>query len=902
MNSKSTWMAGIAVLLVVLCTMFWKSFQPAYVHFSNDGPLGVVSTEQLKLPDSLFGIWQDTNWVGGWNGNFSPIPTTVFLWALGPVYFAKFYQFLSCLFLGVSMWFCLRRLNLHPAVAVIGGLAAALNGDFFSYACWGLGSLTLSVAFFVLAIGAIGDGSGKHLLVRLVLAGFAIGMSVMEGFDNGAIFSLFLSAYVVWTFVIQGEKGMAVRLSKGVGAVALVAVCAGVMASSAMLGLISTQVKGVALFDESAQSPEQKQMAEQAQWEFATQWSLPKMETVRLLIPGVYGYRMDAPNGAQYWGTVGSAHAWDDYLAQSKPNPANAPRALIRFSGAGFYAGVPVCLIALWALFRSFSSKQDAFTPVERKIVWFWALMAFLSLLLSWGRHAPFYQLFYELPYFSSIRNPIKFLHTLSFSLVFLFALGLQGMWRSYLEGKADGSATFKERVGKWWKSAGAFDRRWVIGSAIFLAACLWGALVFSGSRASTVSYLELVGFPNQPGLPADQQTAHMIFSSSVSEVFWGIFFVAATAAAIGLFVIGFFRGPQHRWGLVVIGGILVFDLMRANLPWVVHYQYQDRYATKPLYETLSTDAHEHRVSAALPLIQSQLSWGAPRLQDQQTASSLMQLVQNFVQVYGVEWKQHQFPYFNIQTLDIVQEPRASVENTQYRNAFPQNNPRLYLRMLRLTNTRYLLALDDPFLTPLNELKGDAPGEFRSIMNLGMEQAGEFVRPTESTNSPLALVEYTGVLPRAKLYSNWEIIEDPEAALNRLANLEFDPAASVIISSSVESPDPSAGDPGTVVFESYAPKHIRLKANALTRSALLLNDKFDPNWQVLVDGEPAELLKANFLMRGVLLEPGEHTVEFHFRPPASGLYITLLAIVAGGGLCGWLTLGRRRELQGQSSK
>jgi hypothetical protein len=30
-------------------------------------------------------------------------------------------------------------------------------------------------------------------------------------------------------------------------------------------------------------------------------------------------------------------------------------------------------------------------------------------------------------------------------------------------------------------------------------------------------------------------------------------------------------------------------------------------------------------------------------------------------------------------------------------------------------------------------------------------------------------------------------------------------------------------------------------------------------------------------MRGVQLEPGQHTVEFIFRPPALGLYITAAA-------------------------
>ena len=62
---------------------------------------------------------------------------------------------------------------------------------------------------------------------------------------------------------------------------------------------------------------------------------------------------------------------------------------------------------------------------------------------------------------------------------------------------------------------------------------------------------------------------------------------------------------------------------------------------------------------------------------------------------------------------------------------------------------------------------------------------------------------------------------------------------------------------------------------------LLLNDRFDPTWRVLVDGKPETLLRCNYLMRGVHLEPGAHTVEFRFQPPVRPLYVSLAAILVG---------------------
>ena len=55
------------------------------------------------------------------------------------------------------------------------------------------------------------------------------------------------------------------------------------------------------------------------------------------------------------------------------------------------------------------------------------------------------------------------------------------------------------------------------------------------------------------------------------------------------------------------------------------------------------------------------------------------------------------------------------------------------------------------------------------------------------------------------------------------------------------------------------------------------------NWRVTVDGKPAELLRCNFIMRGVYLPaPGRHTVEFSFSLPHQPLYVTLAASYGPG--------------------
>ena len=173
-----------------------------------------------------------------------------------------------------------------------------------------------------------------------------------------------------------------------------------------------------------------------------------------------------------------------------------------------------------------------------------------------------------------------------------------------------------------------------------------------------------------------------------------------------------------------------------------------------------------------------------------------------------------------------------------------------------------------------------------------------FALPTGS-DGDLALFDFTGALPRAKLYANWQVNTNDQAVLKTLSNLNFDPAQTVLVSTPQNHLPATATNEnsGTVEFKSYAPKHLVLAAQSATPSVLLLNDHFDPNWRVTVDGQPAELLRCNYLMRGVYLPAGAHTVEFQFSLLNKPLYVTLSAIGIGILLCGFLFVSERRRSQ-----
>ena len=58
---------------------------------------------------------------------------------------------------------------------------------------------------------------------------------------------------------------------------------------------------------------------------------------------------------------------------------------------------------------------------------------------------------------------------------------------------------------------------------------------------------------------------------------------------------------------------------------------------------------------------------------------------------------------------------------------------------------------------------------------------------------------------------------------------------------------------------SYQPTRVVVEADSPEPGFLVLTDTFYPGWRATVDGEPREILRANYLFRGVALDGGRHT-------------------------------------------
>ena len=892
---------GFLMLLIVLggalAALCHQGFLPHQVFWANDVPLGAMMDPSNRLPGTFAGHWATLYYIGGSVPSSSPSFTTLLQMIFPPEIYLKIYAPLTMLFLGMGAGLLFRQLGFARPVCVIGGLGAGLNMHFFSNACWGLGNWNMSAAMVFVALAVLVSPSVRPLWVKAAIAGLCVGMVVMEGFDVGAILSIYVGIFILFYFARKAVTPFK-RIPKTIGMGALVVLFALLISCSTLYTLVGTQIKGTA-------SGGQSEAEKKEHWIFLTQWSFPKLETLRLVIPGLMGYRLqdymtDTNKASAYWGRIGEDLRVDE-LESGNPETRTAAAASFgvqpeiqnvmagnnmsareqivdqlkgymqrRHTGSGDYTGVLVCLLALFGLFNSWRKLNSPYSNNERQMVWFWGIAALISLLAAWGRYAPLYQFIARLPFLSNIRNAIKYLHPLNICLIILSGFGLEALYRGYMRGAVN-------RAGSWWQKTTGFEKKWTIGTLLVLGASVVGLLILSSSKSDLVHHLEHNGFLTEQAPPMAAFCIHEV-------VLFIVFFAVSAAVVIGI-LSGAWSGSRATWAWVFLGVIMIFDLGRADAPWVRYFDYKQKYSMNPVVDFLRHDPWEHRV----------MSRFVP------TGGYIPS--EGYLPALCHWWIENDYLANNIETLEIDQAPRLPDLDRNYIGMFSglsQTDLSPPVRLWRLTNTRYILA-DARWTPALNQL-AEPKNSFRNVMLMDIvpkpgvtqpEDAGDLTIQTND-NGHVALIEFTQALPRAKLCSNWQMTDDT-TALQQLNSSNFDPAKTVLIANDTpvaEKPAQPEADPGTVTIASYQPKDVKLQADAKTPAVLLLNDRTGDYWKVWVDQKPASVLRCNYIMRGVFVPPGRHTIEFRFQAPLQWLYVSVSAFSIGILLVGYVVFTR----------
>lgn len=149
------------------------------------------------------------------------------------------------------------------------------------------------------------------------------------------------------------------------------------------------------------------------------------------------------------------------------------------------------------------------------------------------------------------------------------------------------------------------------------------------------------------------------------------------------------------------------------------------------------------------------------------------------------------------------------------------------------------------------------------------------------------IYERRGAPGRAWLVHGILPVDDDAAALAALADPAFDARSTVIVTEALATralaaqPAAQAGPSEAVTIVTCDAEQLTLRVRAATSAVLVVADSFYPGWEATVDGQPAAILRANLLLRGVTLTPGEHKVVFRYRPASwrHGMVLSLATLV-----------------------
>jgi hypothetical protein len=153
-------------------------------------------------------------------------------------------------------------------------------------------------------------------------------------------------------------------------------------------------------------------------------------------------------------------------------------------------------------------------------------------------------------------------------------------------------------------------------------------------------------------------------------------------------------------------------------------------------------------------------------------------------------------------------------------------------------------------------------------------------------------------LPRAFLVDRQEVVADESKALASVGSPGFAPRAAVVTEHRLPGLAEGGGaarPAGVARIETYEPERVVAATTSDRPALLVLTDVYFPGWKATVDGAAAPIHRVDYLLRGVSVPGGRHTVEFRYQPASwragwivSGL--ALLVLIALG-LAAW----RRRQ-------
>ena len=707
----------------------------------------------------------------------------------------------TCALLAMAAF--LRELELSRPAALFGAVIYAWQGDILPFVYPGHFGYITAWPFFALAGWGALRATRTLFWPYAVFSGACCGIMVglLTNADRGGIACLLIGAlYLAAAFRFDRER------ATHLGHLVLCVAVAAVIALAPLLALYKNNIAGVKLAGSTNREETYK---------LVTQYSLGPAETLTYLVPGFFGWHIHNFEGP-YWGWIGE---WPDW-----PKNHQGSRNLnLGISTTGTVA-TALALLAVCLLLPG-----ELLGPIrlpERQLFYgrLLLVLGFVALVLSWGWHTGFYRPLFALPLMDKWRNPLKWVQITNFALVVLGSIGVQHLVASL-------NAALPEIK---------IIRRRLLGFIIAITVLLAAGLIASYPLAVVISpVLQNEGY-EPPSVANIMSTMHtsmlvalviMVVLGIVLNALWNPERLRAVTL-VNPMLQRFWTSSLRAENLPSTLALTLALLAALQLGWVASQfidpmPLEELTDSNPLLDTLRHEGNTVRVSITT---------------DDPFLNNLLQ---------------NQFAAMGISCLDISAASRIPDDL----NAFFKNFSEARARLLLLAGVKNIAGPEEL----VSQLQGD------TALSANIKKAdGYTLFPTGSPDLPShTLVEMKDYLAKATFVPKAEYFKTDEEVLKRLKDPAWNPRESVLFNPGRERADePLAGKENVsseeVDLEAYTPTEIRVKARSTLGGFVLINDQFDPDWTVTVNGQKAELLRANYILRAVRVQSGESTVEMHY--------------------------------------
>ena len=130
------------------------------------------------------------------------------------------------------------------------------------------------------------------------------------------------------------------------------------------------------------------------------------------------------------------------------------------------------------------------------------------------------------------------------------------------------------------------------------------------------------------------------------------------------------------------------------------------------------------------------------------------------------------------------------------------------------------------------------------------------------SNTANAVLTNSNALGNAWFVNEIKSVQNADEAIDEIGTEDLSKVA--IIESGNSNQNLSVG---TINLTEYQPKYLKYQSSNRGQGYAVFSEiYYEKGWKAFIDGTEAEIQQTNYVLRGLLVPAGDHTIEFRFEP------------------------------------